>query len=73
MHLLGHCDSGEVFSSFFKKILEVLGFELRAYTLSHSASPPLHFVLGIFEIGLPNYLLGLDLNHDPLDLCHLSS
>jgi hypothetical protein len=27
----------------------VLGFELRAYTLSHSTSP--FFMLGIFEIG----------------------
>jgi hypothetical protein len=29
----------------------VLGFELRAYTLSHSTSP--FFVKGFFEIGSP--------------------
>jgi hypothetical protein len=43
----------------------VLGFELRAYTLSHSASP-------FFEIG-SHYLPRLASNHDPLDLCLLSS
>jgi hypothetical protein len=29
-------------------LLKVLGFELRAYTLSHSTSP--FFVMGVFEI-----------------------
>jgi hypothetical protein len=32
-----------------KKLGAVLGFELRAYTLSHFTSP--FFVLGIFKIG----------------------
>jgi hypothetical protein len=46
----------------------VLGFELRAYTLTHSTSP--FFVVGF--VGLTNYLLGLALNLDPTDLCLLS-
>jgi hypothetical protein len=42
----------------------VLGFELRAYTLSHSTS---HLF-----IYLVNYFPGLSLNLNPLDLCLLS-
>jgi hypothetical protein len=41
----------------------VLGFELRAYTLSHSTSP--FFVMGFFEIESHDL--------DPPDLCLLSS
>jgi hypothetical protein len=58
-------------------VLVVLGFELRAsqllgrYHLSHSASPV--FVLGIFEIGSLEHLCRLASNHDPPDLCLLSS
>jgi hypothetical protein len=32
----------------------IMGFELRAYPLSHSTNP--FFVIGFFEIGLVNYL-----------------
>jgi hypothetical protein len=49
----------------------VLGLELRAFTLSHSTSPT--FVKGFSRQGLVNYLPGLALNHDPPDLCVLSS
>jgi hypothetical protein len=42
------------------------GLELRALTLSHSTSP-------IFVRVLQNYLPGLASNHDPPDLCLLSS
>jgi hypothetical protein len=48
----------------------VLGFELRAFTLSHSASPFLCWVF--LRYGLENYLPRLALNHNP-DLCLLSS
>jgi hypothetical protein len=37
------------FFSFFFFFFVVLGFELRAHTLSHSTSP--FFVMGFFEIG----------------------
>jgi hypothetical protein len=50
---------------------EILGLELKAFTLSHSTCPI--SVMGIFEIGLSNYLPGLASNCDPLDLCLLSS
>jgi hypothetical protein len=43
------------FSFFF--FFAILGFELRAYTLSHSTSPFL--VMGFFQIGSLNYLPGL--------------
>jgi hypothetical protein len=57
----------------------VLGFELRAYTFSHSTIPI--FVIFFFNFiylsflrwDLTNYLPGLPLNHDPPDLCLLSS
>jgi hypothetical protein len=49
----------------------VLGFELRAYILSHSTSSI--FVMGFFEIGSCDYLPGLASNIDPPDLCLLSS
>jgi hypothetical protein len=45
----------------------VLGFELRAYTLSQPTTP--FFVIE----DLTNYLLGLALNSNPSDLCLLSS
>jgi hypothetical protein len=48
----------------------VLGLELRAYTLSQ---PPALFVLGIFEIGSQELFAWLASNHDPSDLCLLSS
>jgi hypothetical protein len=57
----------KVFFFFFS----VLGFELRAYTLSHSTRP--FFVMGFFEIGSSELLPGLALNCDPPDLCLLSS
>jgi hypothetical protein len=38
--------------------------------LSHTVSP---FVLSILEIGFENYFLGLASNHDPPDLCLVSS
>jgi hypothetical protein len=49
----------------------VLGFELRAFALSHSTSPI--FVKGVFEIGSENYLPGLASNCNPPDLCLPSS
>jgi hypothetical protein len=49
----------------------VLGLELRAFTLGHSTSPI--FVKGFSRDGLTNYLARLDLNHDPPNLCLLSS
>jgi hypothetical protein len=50
----------------------VLGLELRAFTLSHSTSP--FFLWRVFSRqGLTNYLPRLALNHDPPDLCLLSS
>jgi hypothetical protein len=52
-------------------IFAVLGLELRAFTLSHSTSPI--FVKGFLRQGLENYLLWLASNHDPPDLCLLSS
>jgi hypothetical protein len=54
----------------------VLGLELRAYTLSHSASPPF-FVMVIFEIGslqlFDQHLAGLQsckADTPPLQPCH---
>jgi hypothetical protein len=49
----------------------VLGLELRSFTLSHPTSPI--FVMGIFKIGYMSYLPKLALNHNPPDLCLLSS
>jgi hypothetical protein len=47
----------------------VLGFELRAYTLSHSTL----FYEGFFQIGsLMELFAQLALNFDPPDLCLLS-
>jgi hypothetical protein len=43
---------------------EVLGFELRAYTSSHSTSA--FIVMGFFATGPHNYLPGLTSNHDLL-------
>jgi hypothetical protein len=63
------CDNGDTL--FFIFIFLVLGFELRAYTLSHSTSP--FFVKGFSRWGLSNYLPGLASNLDPPDLCLLSS
>jgi hypothetical protein len=48
----------------------VLGLELRAYTVSHFASP--FSCEGFFEIG-SLFLPGLTSIHDPPDLCLLSS
>jgi hypothetical protein len=50
----------------------VLGFELRAYTLSHSTAL-FFFLMGFSRLGLENYLPGLALNCDPPDLCLRSS
>jgi hypothetical protein len=49
----------------------VVGFELRAYTLSHSASPFL--MMTFFEIGFLELFAWLALNRNPPDLCLLSS
>jgi hypothetical protein len=50
----------------------VLGFELRAYNLSHSTSH--FFVMGFFSRhDLSNYLARMASNCDPPDLCLLSS
>jgi hypothetical protein len=52
------------FLSFF--FFAVLEFELRAYTLSHSTNL-------FFKIGFINFLPRLASNHDPPDICLLSS
>jgi hypothetical protein len=49
----------------------VLGFELRTCALSHSTSPFLWWVFS--RQGFMNYLSLLALNHDPPDICLLSS
>jgi hypothetical protein len=59
---------------FFFFFFAVLGFELRAFTLSHSTCPI--FVKGFFEIRSLvswNYLPGLASNQNLPDLCLLSS
>jgi hypothetical protein len=57
-----HIASWEVCAEFYF-ILTVLGFELRAYTLSHSTSP---FCEGFFwDRFSQNYLPGLAWNRDP--------
>jgi hypothetical protein len=49
----------------------VLEFELRTYTLSHSTSPFCNF---FFQDRVSRTIYqGLALNHDPPDLCLLSS
>jgi hypothetical protein len=54
-----------------KLFFSVLGFELRAYTLSHSTSP---FLWRVFWDRFSWTILpGLASNHDPPDLCPLSS
>jgi hypothetical protein len=57
--------------------LAVLGLELRAFTLSHSAGPLfiyLFFCEGFFRDRVSqNYVPKLALNCDPPDLCLLSS
>jgi hypothetical protein len=62
---------------FFIIILVVLGLELRAFTLSLSTSPILFVCVcvceGFFKIGSRKLFARLALNHDPLDLCLLSS
>jgi hypothetical protein len=63
------CDSSSSFFFFF--FFEVLGLELRAFTLSHSTRPI--FVRGFRDRVLQNYLPGLASNCDPPDLCLLSS
>jgi hypothetical protein len=45
----------------------VLGFELRTFTLSHSASPV--FMRYFWRQGLVNYCPRLASNRDPPDLC----
>jgi hypothetical protein len=59
------------FLFFFFFFFAVLEFELRAYTLSHSTSP--FFVTGFFEIGSCELFALAGSNHDPPDLCLLSS
>jgi hypothetical protein len=50
-----------------------LGFELnsRAYTLSHAAGP--FFMMGFFETEYHELFAWLASNHDPPDICLLSS
>jgi hypothetical protein len=43
---------------FFPFFFAVVGFELSAYTLSHSTSPVL--VKGVFEIGFPKLFAGFE-------------
>jgi hypothetical protein len=67
-------DSFSISTFFFS----VLGFEFRVSRLLGGVLPlePLHqpfFVMGIFEIGSCELFAGLALNHNPLDLCLLSS
>jgi hypothetical protein len=58
--------------TFFVCVCVLLGFELRAYTLNHPTRPFLCFRY-FWDRVSRNYLLGLTLNHDPPDLCLLSS
>jgi hypothetical protein len=51
-------------------LFAVLGFELRAFTVSRSTALS---VKGFLGWGLTNHLPGLALNRDPPDLCFLSS
>jgi Na+/proline symporter len=51
--------------------LAVLGFELRAYTLSHSTSP--FFVMGFFEIGSCELYPQAGFSHNLPDLFLLCS
>jgi hypothetical protein len=61
------CSCPALLLSFFSFAI----LELRAYTLSHSTSP---FLLLVFSRqGLTNCLPGLASNHNPPDLCLLSS
>jgi hypothetical protein len=53
-------------------VFAVLGFELRAYTLRHSTSLFV-YVMGFFKVGSCELFAQLALNHDPPDLCLLSS
>jgi hypothetical protein len=55
----------------FLCVCMVLGFELRAYTLSHSTSP--FFFIISFKIESHELFAQLASNHDPPDLCLLSS
>jgi hypothetical protein len=55
---------------FIYSFMVALGFELRAYTLSHS---PALYCDGFFWDSLKNYLPGLASNFDSPDLCLLSS
>jgi hypothetical protein len=55
----------------FFVVFAIMGFEPRAYTMNHSASPFLRRVFS--RQGLVNYFPGLALNHNPPDLCFLSS
>jgi hypothetical protein len=48
VRVLSFVDS-KILSGFFVFVCVVLGFELRAYTLSHSTSP--FFIMGFFKIG----------------------
>jgi hypothetical protein len=51
----------------------VLGFELRTNALSHSTSPFICVGFVFLRYGLSNYLPRLASNHNPPDLCFLSS
>jgi hypothetical protein len=50
----------------------VLGFKLKAYTLSHSTSP-FFCVLGFFKIGSQELFVWAGFKPDPPHLCFLSS
>jgi hypothetical protein len=51
----------------------VLGLELKAYTSSHSTTPPALFCEGFFQDKVSNYFPRLASNHHPPDLCLPSS
>jgi hypothetical protein len=59
-----------LFIYLFIYLFEVLGFELRPYTLSHSTSP---FFVKVFFQDRVSICPGVASNWDPLDLCLLNS
>jgi hypothetical protein len=78
LHMLCKCSSAEfhpqLFSFLFYLFIyffTVQGFELKDYTLSHSASP--FFVMSFFEIESWELFALVGSNHSPPDLCLLNS
>jgi hypothetical protein len=76
-----HCGKRNVLQNIIGRTICLLcvcgmGFELRAYTLSHSTSPFMIFIylfIYFWRLGFLNYLPGLASHCDPPDLCLLSS